>query len=86
MAAAENTTEHAGPVLSPEKIVARSYVMEHLEAARLSLMDAAKRIDREREIPDDAPGLPVGLHRDVLFAMDAVRDLEARLTEHSPYE
>jgi hypothetical protein len=48
--------------------------MEGLDDARLSLLRAAKALDEL--------GLDRNLHRDVVFAMDEMRDFAARLTEH----
>ena len=48
--------------------------MEGLDDARRHLLRAAKALDEL--------GLDRKLHADVLFTMDELRDLAARLTEH----
>jgi hypothetical protein len=52
--------------------------MVGVEEARLGLMKAAKAIDEA--------GINFKLHGDLLIAMDEMRDLAARLTEHVDYE
>lgn len=52
--------------------------MVGVEEARLGLLKAAKAIG-EAEVN-------AKLHADLLFAMDEMRDLAARLTEHVDYE
>lgn len=52
--------------------------MVGVEEARLGLLKAAKAIDEAQ--------INFKLHGDLLIAMDEMRDLAARLTEHVDYE
>ena len=52
--------------------------MDGLEQARGGLMRAAKAVDEA--------GVNRKLHADLLFSMDEMRDLAARLTEHVDYD